>query len=152
MGTLKSLIATTIIGAPTSTTLYTVEPPQKLLDAKQSIKDGFKGAKDSIKEAKDDVVEGVKSKAKKTTDISENIKLNNKKINNVIKTTLATGTTTSTTTIGNAINNHYLNKIEHHKSLTTYVNAMSEEELTEALERLNLLDSEDNSETYSKTR
>jgi hypothetical protein len=147
---IKSLLGTTIIGAPTTTTIYTLEPLPKVQQTKQDLKDCGTEIKGIVKDAKENV-RAHKAKKKKTIDISDNVKLNKGKIGHVVGTSIATGATTSTTTVGNAINNHYMDQI-HHKNLSTYVNSMSEEELTEALERLDLLDSEDNSKTYSKTR
>lgn len=148
MSIIKSLLATSIIGAPTSSTLYSLEPITKVEDKKKEIKDGIDEVKEKVKKTKDDTINELK--ANKTTDITENIRFNNKKINTVIETSIITGSTTTTSTVANACNEANARKIEN-KNLTTYVEAMSEEELINALENLNLLDGEDITESNSKT-
>ena len=76
MGTLKTLISTTIIGAPTSTTLYTIEPTPEIEESKKEVKKGIKGIGQGVKNMKDSFVGGVKSKAKKTTKVTDKVELN----------------------------------------------------------------------------
>lgn len=150
MGILKSLIRTLIIGGTTTTTINTLEPIPRVERFKSDMRDAWSGFKSDISDA----VTAKKNamKAKKSTKIFKSIKINNKKANRLIGTSLITGLPTTTT--GSYLNNveKKIDALNDQKSLSTYVNSMSDEELVEALEKMNLLDSEDNSKVYTKTR
>ena len=150
MGVLKSLIRTLIIGGTTTTTVNTLEPIPRVQALKSDLKDAWVGLKNDIHEA----FAGKKRamKARKSTKIFKDIKINNKKANNLISTSLVTGIPTTSTGVYLGNVKKEVNALKDQKSLSTYVNSMSDEELVNALEKMNLLDSEDNSKTFAKTR
>lgn len=127
------------LGTTTSIGTYIID--------KSSINESLNEKKDRIKRAGEvlrgkDVTPTVEEQPEVegeniTETTTSGITISKTRVKNTLTTTM---TTVSTCALSKCLNKHYLDQI-YDRSLTTYVGAMSDEELTEALEKFNLLDS-----------
>lgn len=148
MSVLKSLISTVITAIPTTTVVKTIEPIPRVEKLKKDIKDAFKDFGEDVKSAAE--AKKKRRQARKTTKIIGDIKVNNKKLNKLIGTTTVTGVSTTTSSITANLNAKNIQNRVDQKSLSTYVNSMTDEELVAALEKFDLLDSQDDTKTNIK--
>lgn len=148
MSVLKSLISTVITAVPTTTVAKTIEPIPRVEKLKKDIKDAFKGFGEDVKSAAE--AKKKQRQARKTTKIIGDIKVNNKKLNKLIGTTTVTGASTTTSSITANLNAKNIQNRVDQKNLSTYVNSMTDEELVAALEKFDLLDSQDDTKTNIK--
>ena len=81
------------------------------------------------------------------TCINEDGSINSKGVKGLLTSTVAAG---ASATAGGLINNYQSNKIKE-KYLSSYVDSLSDEELTSMLEQLNMLEATNNEKNNNKT-
>lgn len=148
MSVLKTLISTVITAVPTTTVAKTIEPIPRVERFKREIKEAVDGFKGQIKSAQ--AAKKRRREERVSTKIFGDIKVNNAKLNKLIGTTTVTGVSSTTSSVVTNLNAKHIQSMVDQKSLSTYVNSMTDDELVAALEKMDLLDSEDDSKTYIK--